>query len=112
MPVSNIEEYDEIQMSITKPAGSDVRLQLAFSDNGFIWSDYCGSDGTSLTYYTFSGQAITLPAGYAGYYYKWKAILYSDGRETPVFDGLTIWEICENPGKRTTAGKKIIGLLP
>lgn len=112
VPVPNIEIYDEIQMLITKPAGSDLRLQLAFSDNGFIWSDYRGSDGTSLTYYTFSGQAITLPAGYTGYYYKWKAILYSDGRETPVFDGLTIWEFVKIQARELLLEKELSDFYP
>jgi len=67
-------------MAITKPAGSNVKFQLAFSDNGTSWSDYCGPDGTSTTFYDYNGQAIALPGGYTGYYYKWKAILYSDGR--------------------------------
>ncbi|CAG1005451.1 MAG: hypothetical protein OIN86_08340 [Candidatus Methanoperedens sp.] len=51
----------------------------------------------------------TLPGGYTGYYYKWKAILYSDGRKTPIFDGLTVWEFVKIQA-RELAGKAIIRL--
>lgn len=65
--VPNIFSYDELLMAITKPAGSNVKFQLAFSDNGTSWSDYCGPDGTSTTFYDYNGQAIALPGGYTGH---------------------------------------------
>lgn len=93
-PVSipNIHNYDEVLLSSTLPAGTNVKIQLAFSDDGSTWSDYVGPDGTTGTYYTATGTPIVLPGGYTGYYYKWMAILESDGRDTPIFDTLTVWE--------------------
>ena len=110
--VPNIFSYDELLMSVTKPTGSNVRFQLAFSDNGWDWSDYCGPDGTSTVFYDYIGQAIELPAGYTGYYYKWKAILYSDGRETPIFDGLTIWEFVKIQARELLLEKQLSDYMP
>jgi hypothetical protein len=89
--VPNISAYDEILFAVTTPAGTGVKFQLAFSDNGYSWSNYSGPDGTSGTYYTLIGEPIAVPTGLTGYYYKWKAILTADGRETPIFDDITIW---------------------
>ncbi|MDO8726538.1 MAG: discoidin domain-containing protein [Candidatus Methanoperedens sp.] len=91
VPVPNISSYDELLMNTTEPAGTDVKFQLAFNDNGSSWSNFSGSDGTSATYYSFIGEPIKVPTGLIGKYYKWKAYLSADGRETPIFDGLTIW---------------------
>lgn len=91
VPVPNISAYDEILFLATTPAGTGVKFQLAFSDNGSSWSNYSGPDGTSGTYYTLIGEPIAVPSGLTGYYYKWKAILTADGRETPIFDDITIW---------------------
>jgi len=91
VPVPNISSYDELLMNTTEPTGTDVKFQLEFSDNGSSWSNYSGSDGTSATYYTYIGEPIKVPTGLIGKYYKWKAYLSADGRETPIFDGLTIW---------------------
>jgi hypothetical protein len=110
--IPNISSYDELLMAVTKPTGSNVKFQLAFSDNGSDWSDYCGPDGTSATFYDYIGQAITLPGGYTGYYYKWKAILYSDGRETPIFDGLTIWEFVKIQARELLLKKQLSDYMP
>jgi len=108
----NIDHYDELLMSVTKPTGSNIKFLLAFSDNGSDWSDYCGPDGTSATFYDYIGQSIALPGGYTGYYYKWKGILYSDGRETPVFDGLTIWEFVKIQARELLLEKQLSDYMP
>ncbi|HYN44893.1 MAG TPA: discoidin domain-containing protein [Candidatus Limnocylindrales bacterium] len=106
-----IDHYDEVLVGATTPAGTSVRAQLAFSDNGSDWSDYCGPDGTDSTFYDYIGQAILLPGGYTGYYYKWKAILYSDGRETPIFDTMTIWEFVKILPRELVFEKQLSDLL-
>jgi len=108
----NIDHYDEILLAVTKPTGSNIKFQLAFSDNVSDWSDYCGPDGTSSTFYDYIGQAIALPGGYTGYYYKWKAILYSDGRETPIFDGLTIWEFVKIQARELLLERQLSDYMP
>jgi hypothetical protein len=91
VPVPNIVQYDELLRSVTLPSGTDVKFQLAFSDNGYSWSNFSGSDGTSGTFYDTNGQEIVVSGGLTGYYYKWKAYLYADGRETPTLDSVTVW---------------------
>lgn len=87
----NLKEFDELLFGGTYPTGTNTRFQLAFSDDGITWSDFTGYDGTNATAYAYIGQAIIVPAGYTGYYYKWKAYCNSDGRETPICDSITIW---------------------
>ena len=91
VPVPNIVQYDELLRGVTLPTGTDVKFQLAFSDDGYSWGDYSGSDGTSGTFYDTNGQEIQVSGGLTGYYYKWKAYLYADGRETPILDSVTVW---------------------
>lgn len=93
----NLTRYGRMFLTSTKPAGTKTALQFAFSDDGTIWSDFTGPDGTSTTKY-YSPDFITLPAGFTGYNFKWKAILESDGRYTPTYNShlLYLWE--KHPG--------------
>ncbi len=110
--IPNISAYDELLMLVTKPTGTNVKFQLAFSDDGSIWSDFVGPDGTNATFYDSIGQKITLPVGYIGYYYKWKAILESDGRDTSTFDGLTIWEFLKIFPRKLALEKQLSDYYP
>jgi len=89
--ISNINNYDEILLNTSKPEGTNVKTQLAFSDDNITWSNFVGPDGTSGTFFEKSGDIITVPPTYTGYYYKWKNYLLSDGRNTPILYDLTIW---------------------
>lgn len=89
--IPNIDHYDEITLTKTLPTATEAKFQLNFSDNNSLWSGFVGPDGTSGTYFTTSGQAITVPGGYTGFYYKWKVFLVSDGRYTPILSDLSIW---------------------
>lgn len=89
--VPNIQNYDEILFTQTEPSGTNLKYQLAFSDDGVNWSEFAGPDGTGATSYEILGEKITVPFGYTGYYYRWRAIFTGDGRYTPTFEDISIW---------------------
>lgn len=89
--VPNLNHYDETLQTVNELPGTNAKFQLAFSDNDTAWSSFAGPDGTSATYFENTGDKITVPAGYTGYYYKWKVYLTSDGRDTPALYDLSVW---------------------
>lgn len=94
----NLTRYGRLRITSVLPEGTAAKLKLAFSDDNIIWSDYTGPDGTPATAYDLSAF-ITVPAGYTGYYFKWMAILESDGQYTPTYNShlIYLWE--RHPGK-------------
>ncbi|MDW7728164.1 MAG: discoidin domain-containing protein [Candidatus Methanoperedens sp.] len=93
----NLTRYGRIIHTSVLPAGTATKLQLAFSDNNITWSGFVGPDGTTATFYE-KPAFITVPAGYTGYYFKWKVTLTSDGRYTPTYSNhmIYLWE--KHPG--------------
>lgn len=90
----NISNYDSVGInSLTPvPAGTRALVQLAFSDDNSIWSNWTGPDGTLSTYFESLSNYVynPLPFGLMGYYYKWKVYLTSDGRDTPILYDITL----------------------
>jgi len=69
---------------ISKPENTNIRLQLASSDNSSGPWNFVGSDGTASTYYTVPGEAISVTHNNERYI-KYKVLLStSDPNSTPV----------------------------
>jgi len=71
----------------TRPAGTDVQLQIAVNDDNATWN-YVGPDGTNGTSYTNPG-AVPLVAG-VGRYARYKAIFSGDGSATVDLSDVTV----------------------
>ena len=66
----------------TLPSGTDIELQMAFSDDEEGPWNYVGPDGTSGTKFTTSaGQAVY--GSTSSRYCRYKAYLTGDGTDTP-----------------------------
>ena len=109
--MTNISRYDRVENTVITPApqGTNVDIQLSFSDNNTTYSPFSGYDSTSGTHYSDnSSMIIAVPTGYTGYYCKWQARLLSDGRDTQTLSGLSIFTYCKNVTKQLSTVK----LLP
>jgi hypothetical protein len=90
--VENLLSYHSIIMAGTLNPGTQIKFHMDFSSDGLTWAGWTGIDKTPSSYYT-TGNSIAPPPGYeAAPYYKWKAFLTGDGRETPVLDSVTVKE--------------------
>lgn len=78
--------YNYITFTLTEPASTDVRFQLATNNDNATWN-YVGPDGTASTFYTAPGSIrITTTGRYARY----RATLTGPGTSTPVLSDITI----------------------
>jgi type II secretory pathway pseudopilin PulG len=78
--------YNYITFTITEPASTDVRFQLASNNDNATWN-YVGPDGTSGTFYSSAG---TVRITTAGRYLRYRATLTGPGTSTPVLSDITI----------------------
>ena len=77
-----------------------VKFQIATNNDNATWH-FLGPDGTTNTYYTIPGTAISTTNN-TGRYIRYKALLStSDGSETPALSSITINYIsgCSTPGQ-------------
>ncbi|HJQ08394.1 MAG TPA: hypothetical protein VJ836_02820 [Candidatus Saccharimonadales bacterium] len=78
--------YNYITFTITEPASTNVRLQIAANDDNTTWN-YVGPDGTAATFYDVPG---TIRLNTAGRYLRYRATLSGPGTSTPVFSDISI----------------------
>lgn len=91
--IENVAAYQTITDIKTLNPGTQVKFQMNFSTDNITWSGWAGPDGTANSYY-LGGNTIIPPLGYAtAEFYKWKAFLTGDGRNTPILDSLKIMEL-------------------
>ena len=74
--------FNYLNQTSSKPACTDVKLQIATNTNGSTWN-YVGPDGTGTTFFDLSG-AVPLNS-IAASYFRYKVFLSGDGNATPSF---------------------------
>lgn len=78
--------YNYLTFSISEPAGTDVRFQIATNNDNATWN-YVGPDGTAGSYYSVPG-AVRLNT--AGRYIRYRATLTGPTTATPVLSDISI----------------------
>lgn len=86
LDTSNSVAYNYITFSVTEPASTDVRLQIAVNNDNATWN-YVGPDGTGSTYYS-SATAVRLST--TGRYVRYRATLTGPGTSTPALSDVTV----------------------
>ncbi|HET8671679.1 MAG TPA: hypothetical protein VFM05_13960, partial [Candidatus Saccharimonadales bacterium] len=78
--------YNYITFTITEPASTNIRFQIATNNDGATWN-YVGPDGTASTFYD-TPQTIRLNT--TGRYLRYKATFSGPGTSTPVLSDISI----------------------
>ena len=81
--------WTTLSFTATKPAGTDVKFQVAGSNSASGPFAFVGPDGTAGTFFTTSGASLTQFNGFR--YLRYKAILStSDSTVTPSLSSVTV----------------------
>jgi hypothetical protein len=98
----NTARWTTLTFSATKPAGTDVKFQVAASDSSSGPFSFVGPDGTPSTYFTTSGADLSQFNGFR--YLRYKAILSTtDGSVTPSLSGVAVCFSDTTPGTLTAS---------
>jgi hypothetical protein len=78
--------YNYLTFTITEPASTNIRFQVAVNDNNSTWN-FVGPDGTASTFYD-TPQMIRLSTN--GRYIRYKATFSGPGISTPVISDVSV----------------------
>lgn len=78
--------YNYITFTVTEPASTAIRFQIAVNDNNSTWN-FVGPDGTAATFYD-TAQMIRLNT--LGRYMRYRASFSGPGTSTPVLQDITV----------------------
>ncbi len=96
--------FTTFQWDADVPVETDLKFQIATSDDNETWSNFVGPDGELTSYYKSSGENIW--SGHDGdRYLKWKAYLETgDTVKTPELKEVTVNTDVEYPVSHTLVG--------
>jgi hypothetical protein len=81
--------WSTLSFTATKPAGTDVKFQVAASNSSYGPFTFVGPDGTAGTFFTTSGASLSQFNGFR--YLRYKAYLSTgDGSVTPALSSVTV----------------------
>ena len=83
--------WDSIEWGESGEGDVVFRIRTAASQAGLETATWVGSDGTTSSTYTSSGQSITLDSSATGtQWLQWKAYLFGSGVSTPVLSDVIL----------------------